>query len=340
MITYNFRKHIKELLGLCLIIFALTSCTYDYFGDENNFRLYVPQIEDGSIRNFYVAFHTEDGGGHTITRELTAPFDHDELMQQGILRFKLPPGKRYTISCFADYTPGSITIGNEYAESYKTKHTVDATSSVYAVRNSTPRSAFSSALAYPIGHPDALVAHEVSIDETGLFKGRVILSFIELPAEISRVDMYCYGLSTAYHVDGSFRRFAPEDCILGSYICAEHTRAATTEFSTFINPSAGTEFGGASPTRAGVRAPTPVSLELRIHLYDAGGNVIGVIPFTESDFHNLAPEKKPVDKDGATVSDLVLRSQETIKFTFKGFTLIKIDLVGWGDIIPGGTTPM
>ena len=38
-----------RLLGLCLVIFAAVSCTYDYFEDENNFKIYIPQLQDGTI---------------------------------------------------------------------------------------------------------------------------------------------------------------------------------------------------------------------------------------------------------------------------------------------------
>ncbi len=349
MITYNFRKYIKALSGLCLTVLVLLSCTNDYFVDENNFRLYVPQIQDGSIHNFYVAFHNESGS-HVLTREITAPFDKDDMMKQGILRFKLPPGKNYHISCFADYTPGSISIGDIYDESRKAKeldlserndNTGD--NNVYCSRTSTPRSVFTTATVYPIGHPNAKMPFEVNIDETRLFKGNVILSFIDLPAElnVSRIDTYYSGLSTAYHFDGTFRTYTTADRIRGSYSASDNLEGSTVNVTDIINPSAGTEFGllGGS-TRGAIRPVNPMPLELTTHLYDAEGNNVGTLFFTKEDFDRLADDKKPVDKEGTPASSLVLRPQETLKFTFKGFTVISIELVGWGDINHGTTTPM
>ena len=354
MITHHLRRYVTGFLGLCLTVFTVWSCTKDYFVDENNFLLYVPQIEDGSIQNFYVALHAEDGS-HTITRELTAPFDKDEKMTQGILRFKVLGGRNYSISCFANYAPGSIAVGNHYEETYKTKeldqsrtdpHAADG--NVYYSRTTSPRSLFTSAMAYPVGHPDSQIPYEIDIDETRLFKGNIVLSFIDLPSQISRIDTYYSGLSTAYHIDGTFRYYTDDDRIRGSYSTAGNLSGNTVTVSDRINPSAGTEFGrvadaphrSRAATRGGVRSDVVLPLEMEIYLYDNDGNSLGMIPFTQADFDSLANDKKPVDENGDPVTTLELWSQETIKFTFKGFTLIGIELVGWGDIIDGPTTPM
>ncbi len=356
MVTYKFWKYIK-LSGLCLMISVLSSCTYDYFQDENNFLLYVPQVKDQTITRFYVAFHSEDGT-HVLTREITAPFfdpsryNDVEKLKEGILRFKLPPGRNYTISCFADYAPGSISVGNPFGESSQTK-TLDTSEenvyvrseNVYESRTTHPRSLFLTATAYPIGHPDSQKPVEANIDETRFFKGDVILSFIDLPDFVSRIDTYYSGLSTAYHFDGTFRNFSYGDRIRGSYDRASNQAGNVVETDDPINPSAGTYFGmdagSRSPSsRAGVLSPTPVPLELEIQLYDDFGNMVGVIPFTQADFENLSDDKKPVDENGNPVTSLVLESQESIKFTFKGFTVIKIEVAGWGGVSQGGTTPM
>jgi hypothetical protein len=348
MIAY-ISKNLKKLSGLlCLMmIFTLTSCTYDYFRDENNFRLFVPQIVDGSesIERFYVAFHTEDGR-HAITREITFPFDDDDLMKEGILRFKLPPDQNYHMTCFADYTPGAITVGELFEESNKAKildtsedNLYSRSENVYQSHTSHPRSLFTTVTAFPIGHPDSQIPDTADMDPGKQYKGEIILSFIGLPSMITRVDAYYSGLASAYHFDGTFRRYTDGDRIRGSYdLGARSGVASDAETRDPINPSAGTDF--VRSTRAATLSPNPVPLELEVHLFDASGNRIGVLPFTQADFDRLAPEKKPVGSDGNPVGTLVLGPQETIKFTFKDFTIINIELVGWGDVIPGGTTPM
>jgi hypothetical protein len=348
MIAYS-NKHIKKLSGLlCLMmIFTLTSCTYDYFRDENNFRLYVPQIVDGqeSIERFYVAFHAEDGS-HAITREITAPFDDDDKMKEGILRFKLPPGRNYHMTCFADYTPGSISVGDSFEESNKAKdldmsedNLYSRSENVYHSHTTHPRSLFGTVTAFPIGHPESQIPDTANMDPDKQYKGEIVLSFLDLPSMITRVDAYYGGLASSYYFDGTFRQYTPEDRIRGSYdLGARSGVSGNVETHDPINPSAGTDF--VRSTRAATRLPSPVPLELELHLYDALGNSVGVIPFTQADFDNLAPDKKPVDANGDPLTSLVLGPRETMKFTFKDFTIISIELAGWGDVIPGPTTPM
>jgi len=350
MIT-SIRKYITKILGLCLLVatLALASCTYDYFRDENNFRLYVPQIKDRSITNFHVAFHNANGD-HIITREITAPFDDNDLMRQGILRFKLPPGEGYYITCFADYDPAAVTPGNPYAES-SLKKVIDesranvyhGSNTVYTSRTTNPRSLFLTATAYPIGHAESLKEVTADINTDRQYKGRIQLEFIDLPATagIARIDAYYSGLSTNYYFDGTFRRFTTDDRIRGSYLTADYQSGNTVTTDDVINPSTGTYFGSATRMpEVGSPLLDPNPLELELHLYDASDNSIGVITFTKDDFDLLADDKKPTDGYGAPVSSLVLESQQTIKFTFKGFTLIGIEMAGWGDINEGSTTPI
>lgn len=337
----------KVLSGLCLMIFASGGCTYDYFVDENNFTLYVPQIEEGTIQNFYVAFHSSDGK-HTITREVSAPFDQNDKMKQGLLRFKLPVGPTYTVSCFAQYTPASVTVGNAYDESAKLKELdlsggnyYAGSGNVYISRSTRPRSLFLAATPFPVGHPDSKIALEADIDETREFKGRVILTFEDLPSSVTRIDTYYSGLSTKHQFDGTFRNSTDSDRIRGSYTIASGTVSGNTvSFSDILHPSVGTRFGAESRGPSTPLPSTPTPLELELHLYDARGNNVGIIPFTEDDFNALPDNKKPQDENGNPVTSLVLETQKTIRFHFKGFTVIGIELLGWGDIIVGPTTDM
>lgn len=348
MTTHNIVKYGRWLLGLYLMIFTMTiiSCTYDYFEDENNFRLYVPQIESGEIMNFYVALH-DASGRHVLTREISAPFDKDELMKQGILRFKLPYGENYKISCFADYAIDAATPGKPYTESCLKKTLVDG-ANIYASRTTNPRSFLSTATVYPIGHPDAAIAKVVNIDQNQCYKGKVIVNFKELPAFVSRVDIYYKGLATKFNFDGTFDRFTPNDQILVSFNTADYAAGNIVSFADIINPSAGVSpFGAMGPlqprTTRTSSVPTGEPLELEMRLFDAAGTNVGTIPFTDDDFQRLKaddPTNAPTDADGNPVDHLVLEPQNSIIFTFKGFTIISIEIKGWGDIIGGGSTPM
>lgn len=341
MITYNMVKYGRWLLGLCLMIFMMTACTYDYFEDENNLRVYVPQIERGEIDLFYISFHNK-AGKHILTRQLVAPFTKDDLMKQGVLRFKLPYGE-YNVSCFADYTPESIIEGNSFSDSYQKKDPVDHPD-VYLSRTTNPRSFLTTATVYPIGHPESTVHRTINIDDNQRYKSKIVTKFEELPAAITRIDIYYKGLATKYLFNGIFDRFSLNDRILASFDVASNTVGNITECHDVINPSVGTVFGTMAPlNRAANHSISQEPLELDIRFFDINNNLIGAIPFTTTDFEDFKinhPTKVPVDDAGNPIESLVLKPQNTILFTFKGFTVIGIQLYGWGDIIEGGATPM
>lgn len=341
MTTHTIFSHLQRVLRFCLMTFALTACTYDYFEDEQNFRIYVPQIKNGEIKNLYVAFH-DSAGRHLMTREIIAPFDKDELMIQGILRFKLPPGKNYTISCFADYDPNAPTRGELYANSHMGKTLIESTN-IYASRTTNPRSYLSTIQVYPIGHPMAFKSVEVNIEKEQCYKGKVAVNFRKLPSLVSRIDMYYKGLSTKYRFDGTLDRFASDNQIKASFNTSDYLSAETVKWVDVLNPSAGLVGVGVHNPSTPQSVATAEPLELEIHLIDATNNIAGTIRFTRDDFKRLKeedPTKVPVGADGNPLDHLVLEPQQTISFTFEGFTLIKIDLVGWGDIGQGGTSPM
>lgn len=338
----------KKVLGLCLMIFAMTtitSCTYDYFEDERNFRLYVPQIERGEIDNFYVAIH-DASGRHIVSRELSAPFDKDEATKKGILIFKLPYGEGYYVSCFANYEPNTTTPAQTYSSSSIQKSKGPGEPNVYTSLDTDTRAYLSTAMVYPIGHPDAAVARVVNIDENQRIKGKVVINFHDLPAFVSRIDTYYKGLGTKYTYGGLFDRFSEDDRILKSINVSDYRVGSIVSFASLYSTSAGLSFGVMAPLEPATRTSallTPSPLELELHLYDAAGTRVGVIPFTDADFQYLKttdPTKVPTDTNGNPVTSLVLQPQQTITFNFKGFTIISIDLMGWGDITGGDTTPM
>lgn len=339
MITYNTIKYGRWLLGIYLMMFTITSCSYDYFEDENNFRVYVPQIERGEIERFYIAFH-DKAAKHTITRQIESPFTKDELMKQGILRFKLPYGE-YSISCFADYTPGSITEGNQLTDSYKKQDQIEG--DTYRSSTSNPRSLFTSAVVYPIGHPDAAILRTIDIDKNQCYKGKVISRFEKLPSQVARIDIYYKGLSTKYGFDSTFDRFSPNDCIYASFDVGTNTQGIITECQNRVDPSVNSTFGRSAPISKALGNISAAPMELEIKLFDASNNIVGILPFTVDDFEYFKvnnPSQVPVDEHGNPIEKLVLNPQSTIILTFKGFTIVSIQLYGWGDIIEGGSTPM
>jgi hypothetical protein len=326
----SFRRAALALTGLCLVFAVADSCTFDYFEDETNFRLYVPQIERGEIKNFYVSFHEVGGGGHVYTRKVSAPF---ELITDGILKFHILPGY-YNISTFADYDNDVITEGNHFSESYKGAKPFEGRENTYVPGNSQTRALFLRDITvYPIGHPDAPESVEADIDAEHRFKGSIICRFRDLPAGgITRIAATYKGPSTRFDFDGGFRRFDQPDIYRHEFLTAANSEDNDVVCASLIYPSTGEVH-----TDAGVTASSTggEEIELQIDFYNgeawAGGTTL-----TSADLAALDDEAKPVDADGNRVEDLVLRPRKTIAFLFKGFTLVGVGLEPWGPIEDGG----
>lgn len=330
-------KIITRFAAVCLMLVVAGSCTYDYFVDETNFRLYVPQIKNGEISEFYVAFHQLDeskvDGPHVITRKYTAPFDGDDFIREGILRFKLPPGE-YDISTFADYEKDMLTEGRRLGDSYKGVRAIDGARAVYVPSRTKPRSCFlRDVTVYPLGHPDSRTVHEADINEECLFKGEIICRFEGLPVDedtetsITDIRVSYRGNATRYGFDGIFRTNTQDDTQQADFVVADNkTNDSIVECSSLIFPSAGVVHGGRydEPTRQ----KDDITLDIEFY---SNGSWAGSARLTPADIERLAP----TDQNGDPITELVLDSREIITIVFKGFTVLGIELKGWGDIETG-----
>lgn len=333
MTRHNSAKNIGRLLGFCLIIFTVASCTKDYFKDETNFRLYVPQIKNKEITNFYVAFHDENGN-QVYTRTLEAPFEQDDLMKtEGILRFKLFPGK-YKISCFADFAPGTLPGGKvSYNDSYMAYSKVSGRSDLYEAPSANTRALFFEATALPIGNPACKDPVPANIDQDRCFIASVGTKFIDLPANVTRIDIYYRGIATQLRFGGAFARYTGNDVVYKSILTADHKSGNEVNFSNhYMNPSSEILLGYVNPNRGGSDDPKEISLEVEFY---SGTQLLGTASYTPGSTYVI-----PTYSDGTTVTDLVLDPKSTINFTFKGFTIVEITLTPWGDITGGEVTPL
>ena len=331
-------KYTKQPLHIILLLlFFVTgvySCTYDYFVDESNFIVYVPQIEDGTIDNFYIAIH-DSNGNHMVTRKFEAPFDKNELIKQGLIKFKLPPGAAF-ISGFANYDANStITEGLALNSSHKAQQPLASDPDVYVSTNTLPRANFMDAMIYPLGHPSSQLQITVDMDTDKIFKGRVICRFEGLPSNITDLQIYYSGNATQLGFDGIFREFSTSDRLYAEPATGPFTSGTVVSYPQDIYPSTGVSFLKRNATY--VDAGEEIGIEI---IFYEGTQVVGSASFQPSDLLTIPLANRPIDGNGDPVTNLILYPRQTIIFTFKDFTVIKIELSDWGDIIPGETTPM
>ena len=332
------RTGIIYLVVMLVTLGSVGSCTYDYFVDETNFEIYVPQIEDGSIDNFYVAIHDEHGN-HLVTKVFEAPFTQNARLQQGIIRFKLP-ATLASISCFANFGADLLTEGETLSQSYKGQRPLANETNVYYSSSSEPRAYLSGAQIYPFGHPNTAIQYLADMDATKRIKGRIVCNFIGLPSEITDMHIYYSGDATSYGFDGIFRhgatdRLYAEFATTNYRVDVDNDGIMDTSYPQDIYPSAGMSFQKRNGSY--VDAGEEVGLEI---VFYTGTTVSGRATFTSADLATVPAANKPVDGYGNPVTNLVLAPQQTITFTFKGFQIFKIELEDWGSIDPGPITPM
>lgn len=336
-----------------LLLYSLASCTYDYFVDENNCWISVPQIQNGSIHDFYIAFHDELGG-HMRSSHIYAPFDKNELMQDGTLRFKLKIGET-RVTCFAQTGDMPISEGLPYAESYLSARPVKGAEhtfmplpadvgTVTQKKNTTkadvgpnqPRYLKSQLTIYPIGHPDAKKVHTVDIDEKQTYNGKIVNEFKNIAnIGITRIEVHYTGLATRLSFDGRFGSFTPQDIMQATYDLSVSGPSSGTDykFGESYFPSSGYDV---NTPNAPDTALTPLKVDTYFY---KGDEVIGWFSFDSA--NSSGGMDPPVDEDGNPITGPVyLKPGTQLSFTYKGFTIVSIKLSEWGDIDPGGTTPM
>ena len=71
-----------------IIQLLLASCTYDYFKDETNYQVYVPEVVDNKVSDCRVLVYDETGV-LVGARYEAAPWK-DPRMRAGLFSFRLP----------------------------------------------------------------------------------------------------------------------------------------------------------------------------------------------------------------------------------------------------------
>ena len=344
-------KYTRMTAGL-LLLYSLASCTYDYFEDENNLWIYVPQVKEGTIRDFYIAFHDE-AGSHMRSSHIYAPFDKNELMLDGTLRFKLKPGEA-SVTCFAQIGDMPVSEGKPYTDSYLSAKPVEGaehtfspiptgtdtqpkgTSAGKPTAPGLPRFLKTRLSLYPIGHPEAKNKHTIDISEENTYNGKITNEFKDFAGMgVTRIEIHYTGLATRLCFDGHFDNFTPQDKMQVSYDLHVAGQAGPDyNFSENYFPSSGYDIDAPDAPET-----TLIPLKVVTYFYD-GNNIIGRFSF-DSGSLNDGSLNPPVDENGDKIDGpLFLKPGTQLTFTYKGFTLVAIKLSDWGDIGSGGTTDM
>lgn len=307
----------KKILFSIVSVFLLMSCTYDYFEDENNLRIYVPEIKDKSIKDFVIVFH-DHSGKHVLSKHYKYPYNSDELVSNGILRFKVLPGD-YTVSCFANTVDSlkSLKINANDGPANAAVQMELINGDLYK-----PSTALRKKLQIGVNAPflgTPLRIDTIGIGEENIHVGKIEYQFKGLPSSITKIEIYTYNLSTQLTFENIRRQASENDVVYLNFNPKEHiSPKGIPSISDFFFPSV--------PSGAGDYK----KLRVYTRFFDSDNNLMG-------EYSDPLPKTR--DEHGNDIEP-VLMPQKKLWILFDGFFVTEVKLSEWGDIIDGGITPM
>lgn len=156
-----------------------SSCTYDYFEDETNYILYVPEVKDGNVTNCSILVYGESGqlvGNKSMNKRDVK----DPRMKEGLFAFRLFPGN-YSVYCYTNTDSVLFSDINNISES-----AFSLKKNKLAVDHYVQPSKILFDKKWPsIVHTGVLKKDTAQI---GHYTGRVTIRFKNFPLNVSDVD--------------------------------------------------------------------------------------------------------------------------------------------------------
>lgn len=308
----------KRLFSYILLLTLGTSCTYDYFEDETNYKLFIPQIREKSISDFNVVVF-DKSGDKVLEKKYTYPFDWDMFVEQGIVRVKLLPGE-YRLSCFANSDDTKSKV--EYHKSNKimdSKIWLESLASSSFHPAPELRTILDREIAVPfIGQP--IKVDTLDISKETIYTGKITYRFKNLPESVDQIEIETFNLSTGLSLDGFACNLFDDDCV----------KQIIQRNSLIVESGMLSVSRNYFPSLYSDDLSTHKKIGVRTRFFDGKGRLVG-------EYLNKLPDAK--DENG-NLTDPVLLSKDKLWITFDGFVVVDVSLTEWGDIVNGGITPM
>ena len=287
-----------------IILLLLASCTYDYFKDETNYQVYVPEVVDNKVSDCRVLVYDETGV-LVGARYEAAPWK-DPRMRAGLFSFRLPPGE-YKVYCYTN-TDSLSFVDEQQLET-----------SAFMLNNSSsgenhyvhPSDVLFQKFVPVIDHPGILRTDTVELEH---YTGRVTVRFKNFPGDVSRIEnvqLLAEGASSVQYLknDTIAGRQTPDDHMFHFGELPEQTTADYLEVDHRYLPSVEGEF-------------------MRLN-------------YTFLDRDGIAVNHLPVEvKDKLTGLPLRLLHGQRIIIEIDSYVVVKVSIVGWNVDIESGNTNM
>jgi len=174
------------------ILLSYTACTYDYFEDETNYIVYVPEVKEKTIDGCRVMIY--DGSGLLVGDKSTLTSTNDPKIEQGLFAFRLPVGD-YKVYCYANIDGVSFADESAHETSAFTL-SAHETGEHYV----QPSDVFFDILEHTVQHPGILRSDTTEIER---YVGRITVRFKNCPfnlADLSSIDLVAEGIASQQYL--------------------------------------------------------------------------------------------------------------------------------------------
>lgn len=296
------RLLIVLLTGLAVLL-GLVSCTYDYFEDETNYQIFVPEVRNQAVSDCRILVYNNSG---VLVGDKYAvyPWNKDPRTASGMFGFRLKPGE-YKVYCYTN--TDSLSFIDERNLEY----------SAFILKNSYfehNHYAQPSDILYQKFMPEIIHEGILKTDTASLehYTGRITVRFKNFPGDVSSIEnvrLLAKGVGIMqYHQNDMFTsRLTPDDCMCHMDKLPVQESPGVLELDHYYLPSLENE-----------------AMALNYTFYGNNGIVISQMPVEVRDKTTGIPMK-------------LLRGQRII-IEIDSYTVIKVSIVGWNEDIEGGDT--
>lgn len=298
-------RNLNFFIGCCTVLclaLGATSCVHDYFDDQTNYQVFVPEVLDKTVNDCRVLVY-DQSGQLAGERYAEAPFDGDTRVAAGLFAFRLPPG-HYTVYCYTNTRQVEFDAKGSLASANFRQVRIENASEPEA--HEQPSDVFWEKLS-----PNVFF-YQLTTDTARLerYVGRVTVRFKNFPFPVSGIahsHLCASEIATVQPLgaDTVTTRNTDLDCMLSSDAIAPQSQDFEVEHTYF-------------PSLDGV------PMDLRFRFMNAGGGMIAEMPVELW--------------DRATGAALRLGPGQRMIVEVEGYTVARVAIVGWNEDIESGGT--
>ena len=174
------------------ILLSYTACTYDYFEDETNYIVYIPEVKDKTVDGCRVMIY--DKSGLLVGDKSTLTSTNDAKLDQGLFTFRLPVGD-YKVYCYANIH--GVSFADESAHETSVFTLPNHETGEHYVQ---PSDVFYDILEHTVQHPGILRSDTTEIER---YVGRITVQFKNFPFDLtnlSNIDLAAVGVASKQYL--------------------------------------------------------------------------------------------------------------------------------------------